>query len=187
MIVSTVASRSSASPDAIETVQELTRQRFNILLLSGDREPVARAIAATLGIQDVTAGITPVQKTKRIHALQAQGHHILMVGDGLNDAPALASANVSMSPSSAIDITQNAADIVFQGEKLSPVLEAIHIAQASRRLVKQNFALAFTYNIIAVPLAMAGSVTPLIAAAAMSSSSIIVILNALRLNRMGKH
>ena len=105
-----------------------------------------------------------------------------MVGDGLNDAPSLASAYISMSPASAMDITQNAADIVFQGDKLKPVLTAWNIAKFSQVLVKQNFALAILYNAIAIPMAIMGYVTPLIAAIAMSSSSLIVIANAMRLN-----
>lgn len=170
--------------DAKEVIEELKQKKFNIVLLSGDRAPAVRAVADTLGITDFSYGVTPIEKTEHINVLKQKGHNILMVGDGLNDAPALASADVSLSPSSAIDIAQNAADIVFQGDRLRPVIEAINIARASVRLVKQNFMLAFLYNIIAVPLAIIGVVTPLIAAIAMSSSSLIVILNAMRLNRM---
>lgn len=127
-----------------------------------------------------------MQKTEKIAALKASGANVLMVGDGLNDAPSLSSATISMSPASAMDITQNAADIVFQGDRLQPVLNALSTAKFSQTLVKQNFLLAILYNVVAIPLAVAGMVTPLIAAIAMSSSSLLVIANAMRLNLNGR-
>lgn len=168
--------------DAKQVVASLRSCGIHTLLLSGDRLEVTRYIAEELGIENFEGELSPVQKTQRIHSLKAAGASVLMVGDGLNDAPSLASATISMSPTSAIDITQNAADIVFQGSKLQPVLTALNTAKFSQELVKQNFALAILYNVVAIPLAVAGMVTPLIASIAMSSSSLLVIANAMRLN-----
>ena len=170
--------------DAKETIATLQRAGIEVLLLSGDRASVTQNIAQTLGITAYEGHLTPVQKTERIKALHARGARVLMVGDGLNDAPSLASATVSMSPASAIDITQNAADIVFQGNKLRPVTIAWRMAQFSQTLVRENFALAILYNLVAIPAAVAGLVTPLIAAITMSSSSLVVMVNAMRLKLM---
>ncbi|MER2520798.1 MAG: heavy metal translocating P-type ATPase [Bdellovibrionales bacterium] len=169
--------------DSREVIAALKKQGYMLTLLSGDREDVAQAVAKELGIEDVRARVTPLDKNNAIESLRKQGKRVLMVGDGLNDAPALAAADVSMSPSSALDITQNAADIVFQGDKLMPVAEALATAKRAHRLVKENFALSLLYNLLAVPLAMVGLVTPLIAAIAMSSSSILVVANAQRVAR----
>jgi Cu2+-exporting ATPase len=150
-------------------------------MLTGDREIVAKTIAAECGIEKIYAQKTPLEKYDVLEELKNKGHKVLMVGDGLNDAPVLVGANVSMAPGTAIDMAQNAADIVFMGDKFSPVLEAYKIAQKTQSLVKQNFGLAVLYNLIAVPLALSGMVTPLIAAIAMSGSSLIVIANSFRL------
>lgn len=169
--------------DAKEVLRELKRQGYAVSLLSGDREQAVANVAASLGLTDYRAHVTPVEKHRIVEELRGQGRHVLMVGDGLNDAAALAVADVSMSPSSALDITQNAADIVFQGEKLAPVLEALNVCKRANRLVKENFALSLGYNVVAVPLAMMGEATPLVAAIAMAGSSILVVANAQRLNR----
>ncbi len=168
--------------DAKAVISSLERSHVHTLLLSGDRHEITQKIATDVGISHFQGGLTPVEKTKIISDLKASEANVLMVGDGLNDAPALSFASVSMSPTSAMDITQNVADIVFQGEKLQPVLTAWRTAILSEKLVRQNFILAIAYNVIAIPMAVAGYVTPLIAAIAMSSSSLLVIMNAMRLN-----
>ena len=151
--------------------------------MSGDRPAAVAPIAAALGISDWQAALKPADKIAAIDALKAEGRRVLMVGDGLNDAPALAAAHVSLSPISAVDLTQAQADAVFLGERLQPVVDALLIARRARRLMLQNLGLAVIYNAVAVPIAIAGLVTPLIAAVAMSGSSLLVTLNALRAER----
>ena len=170
-------------PDARETIDTLKKRGFAVELLSGDREPAVHAAAETLGIAEWRAAARPAEKIARLEELERQGRKVLMVGDGLNDAPALRAAHVSISPADAADVSQTAADFIFQGARLTPLVETVDVAMKSRRLVFQNFGLALAYNAVAVPLAVAGFVTPLVAAIAMSSSSITVIANAMRLSR----
>jgi Cu2+-exporting ATPase len=167
--------------DAAETCAAMRRLGYNLYMLSGDRPQVVSVVAEQLGITQWHAGVAPVGKADFIRSLQAAGHKVLMVGDGMNDAPALTVADVSLSPSTALDIAQNAADIVFQGERLAPVLQALQVSKRTQSLVLQNFLLALLYNMIAIPLAMLGYVTPLVAAVAMASSSVLVVLNAQRI------
>ena len=167
--------------DAGDVVATLKRQGYPVALLSGDRKGVVETIAQQLGIETWLAELKPADKIAWLESRIGEGRKVLMVGDGLNDAPALAAAHASISPASAADISQRAADFVFQGERLTPVLTAMTIARRARAMAMQNFAVAFVYNIVCVPLAMAGLVTPLIAAIVMSSSSILVTANALRL------
>ncbi|HVI51628.1 MAG TPA: heavy metal translocating P-type ATPase metal-binding domain-containing protein [Candidatus Sulfotelmatobacter sp.] len=169
--------------DAAEVVAKLKRRGFKVELLSGDRAGTVAKIAAEVGVADWRAGCSPADKCARLAELAEQGRRVLMVGDGLNDAPALASAHVSMSPSSAVDVSQTAADIVFQGHRLAPVVESLAVSFKAGQLVKQNFGLALCYNLFTIPMAVMGMVTPLIASIAMSTSSVIVIANALRLAR----
>ena len=169
--------------DAGETIAALRARGYKLALLSGDRVETVTAVADALGIAERHACVDPTQKAARLASYAAAGHRVLMVGDGLNDAPALAAAHASLSPASGADIVQIAADAVFQGDRLAPVVELLDTARAARRLVRQNIAFSILYNAVAVPLAMLGMVTPPIAAALMSSSSIVVVLNALRLAR----
>lgn len=167
-------------PDATKTVDGLKQLGMAVHILSGDRQQAVEPIAKALGVADWRAGLTPADKVAMIEAWKAEGRKVLMVGDGLNDAPSLAAASVSMSPISAADLSQAQADAVFLGTSLSPVLSTVRTARRARAIMRQNLWLAIAYNAVAIPVAVAGLVTPLIAAAAMSGSSILVTLNALR-------
>ncbi len=173
-------------PDARTSIEALAAQGISSGILSGDREGPVSSLASRLGIARWAAELTPKAKADFCISLAEQGRKVLMVGDGLNDAPALAAAHVSIAPASAADIGRQAADFVFMHESLEAVPLAINVSRQAGKLIRQNFALAIGYNVIAVPIALTGYATPLIAAIAMSTSSIIVIANALRLNRAGR-
>ncbi|MBT3939384.1 MAG: cadmium-translocating P-type ATPase [Pelagibacterales bacterium] len=168
--------------DAIQVVKNIKAYGIKIILLSGDRYDTVKEVANILDIKEFYFSHSIDMKRKFLENLEIKGHKVLMVGDGLNDAPSLSQAYVSMSPSTAIDITQNAADIVFQGNKLKPIFKIFKMSRYSSFLIKQNFIMAVLYNFIAIPLAIIGYVTPLIAAIAMSCSSIVVIINSFRIN-----
>jgi Cu2+-exporting ATPase len=170
----------SLRPDAVEVVRSLRERGLDLCILSGDRAESVAPVAKALGIESWQARLKPADKIARVEEWKAHGCRVAMIGDGLNDAPSLAAARVSLSPISAADLTQAHADAVFLGEKLKPVLDAIIIARRARSLMIENLRLAMIYNAIAVPVAISGAVTPLIAALAMSGSSLIVTLNALR-------
>jgi P-type Cu2+ transporter len=170
--------------DAATIISELKSAGYAVALLSGDRPDAVDRVAAAVGVDDWQGGVRPDGKYSRLTAMKEQGRRSMMVGDGLNDAPALANGHASMSPSTAVDISQTAADAVFQGDKLAGVTEALKVARAAHRMALQNFGIAILYNLAFVPLAMAGHVTPLVAAVAMSTSSLIVTGNALRLRAM---
>ncbi len=178
------AVRQRLRSDAVDIVAGLKRKGFAIEILSGDRPTAVGHAARMLKIDVWHAGMTPADKIARIGALHAQGRKVLMVGDGLNDAPSLAADDASLSIASAAHVTQTAADAVFLGDRLSPVAAAIMIARRAKRLMRENLLLAVAYNAIAVPIAILGLASPLIAALAMSGSSILVTMNALRANNL---
>ncbi|MBV5271775.1 MAG: cadmium-translocating P-type ATPase [Afipia sp.] len=171
---------SDLRPDVRQSIAAVSSQGCHVEIMSGDRHEPVRRLSAALEVPYL-AGVSPAGKTKHIAKLTASGRRVLMVGDGLNDTPALAAAHASMAPASAADVSRNAADLVFLRDSLTAVPQAIAVARNAGQLVRQNLVLAVGYNAIAVPIAILGHVTPLIAAVAMSASSLIVIANALRL------
>jgi len=168
-------------PGAADAVKALQQAGKSVLLISGDTTGAVETLAKRLGIADWVSEALPDDKVARIKHLGDQGHKVLMVGDGLNDTAALSAAHVSISPASALDAARVASDIVLLGQDLTPIAEACDTARRATRRIRENFRIATVYNLIAVPLAVAGLATPLIAALAMSASSITVSLNALRL------
>jgi len=169
-------------PDAGPAIDALRAEGISPTILSGDRAEAVAPVARALGMTAQT-GMTPQDKLAAIARQAAAGHRVLMIGDGLNDGPALAAGYASMAPGSASDVGKNAADCIFLGDRMMPVVQTIRMARRTQAIVRQNFVLAIGYNVIAVPLAFLGLVTPLVAAIAMSGSSLIVVGNALRLKR----
>lgn len=168
---------------AARTIADLRRLGLRPVLLSGDAAGPVAAVARAAGLDDAQAGLSPQGKAAWLDDARARGHRTLMVGDGLNDAAAVASADVSIAIASGVDATRAAADMILTGGDLGAIPRAVEVARQARRRIIENFGVAFAYNTVAVPLAVAGQVTPLAAAIAMSSSSILVSLNALRLAR----
>ncbi|TNC51483.1 cadmium-translocating P-type ATPase [Rubellimicrobium rubrum] len=177
----TFAFADSLRPGAEALVAALARQGMDLHLVSGDVAGAVEGLAQRLGIPSWTAGAKPEEKAAYVKALAAQGRRVLMVGDGLNDTAALAEALVSVSPASALDAARAASDIVLMGRDIAPVEDALRIARQSVRRIRENFWLSAGYNVVSVPIALIGLATPLLAALAMSISSVTVTLNALRL------
>ncbi len=171
--------------DAREALANLRKLGITASIISGDNAEAVAGVARETGLTG-QAGASPADKQDAIARLQGAGHKVLMVGDGLNDGPALAAADASMAPGSASDVGMQAADLVFVQDSLSALPRAVRAARATMRVVRQNFALAIGYNVLAVPLAIAGYVTPLVAALCMSLSSLIVVANSLRLVRAAR-
>lgn len=168
-------------PDAAQAIARLTNLGLDLEIVSGDRSRAVETAARQLGIDHWTAEATPQQKVERLERLQAAGKRVLMIGDGLNDAAALALAHASAAPGGALDISQSAADAVYSGG-LSALPGLITASRTAKSVMLQNFTFAALYNLVAVPIAIMGHATPLVAAIAMSASSIIVCLNAIRIN-----
>ena len=170
-------------PDAPDTLAALRRLGLDIALVSGDSRSAVAAVATTLGIEDVHFECTPQQKLAVIEAAQRRGHRVVMIGDGINDAPVLAGADTSVAPAHGALLAQTNADVIMVGDSLRPLTTAVEMSRRTMRIVRQNLAWAIVYNTLALPLAAAGLVPPWAAAIGMSTSSLVVVMNALRLNR----
>jgi Cu+-exporting ATPase len=170
-------------PTSHEAMTRLTAMGFDTVMLTGDGEKSARSIAGQAGVHTVISGVVPADKARRVHELQAGGLVVAMVGDGINDAPALAQADVGIAMGTGTDVAMEAADITLMRGDLRTLVDAILLSRHMRRIIVQNFFWAFVYNVIGIPLAAAGMLNPMVAAAAMAFSSVSVVSNSLRLRR----
>ena len=173
--------RDHEKPDAKMFLTHLKQRLLNVVVLSGDKSEIVHDLASRLGIDNFKSQLTPESKLAFIKQKQNEGDVVLMLGDGLNDAPALSLADVSIAPATATDISQSSADLILIKSDLLPIIAALDTSKKACTLIKQNLIFAAIYNIVTVPIALAGGLTPLIAAVLMSSSSILVMLNAQRL------
>ena len=169
--------------DAPALLQACKRRGWKTVLLSGDSSPMVGEIARQLGIESAHGGMTPTDKLNHLQRLQDEGHRVLMLGDGVNDAPVLAAADISVAMGSATDLAKTSADAVLLSNRLDSLAQAFVVARRSRRIIIENLAWASLYNGLVLPFAAIGWVTPLWAALGMSASSLLVVLNALRLAR----
>jgi Cu2+-exporting ATPase len=170
-------------PGAGDALAHLRAQGVKITILSGDATQTVAAVAAELGVADHRGGMTPEDKHAYLQAMQAQGETVAMVGDGVNDAPVLAQAHVSVAMGGGTDLARGQADVVLLSDDPRHLAAGVALARRALSIIRQNLWWAFTYNVVAIPLAMAGWITPWMAGIGMSASSLLVVLNALRLQK----
>jgi Cu+-exporting ATPase len=183
VVLGLVSVTDRVKPDAERAVSRLREMGLQVELVSGDREASARAIAAIAGIDVIRAEAFPADKVTEVERLKRAGKHVVFVGDGINDAPALAAAHVGIAMGTGTDVALAAADMTLLGGSLEAVADALDLARRTYRIIGQNLVWAFAYNVMMIPLAVVGVLTPTWAAAAMAGSSVSVVLNALRLRR----
>ena len=173
-------------PDAAETVRRFRHLGLDVAMVTGDHATTARAIAERAGIDRVMADVPPEGKVDEVRRLRSGGRRVAFVGDGINDAPALAAASVGIAMGGGTDVALAAADVNVLGGSLGAVADALGLARRTYRIIRQNLVWAFGYNVIMIPLAVVGVLDPMLAASAMALSSVSVVLNALRLRGFGK-
>ena len=170
--------------DSLHAIQRLQQQNIDVVIMSGDQQSVVDYIAKQLGIKKAFGGLSPRDKAEQIQKLKDLGHVVAMVGDGINDAPALAAANVSFAMKSGSDIAEQTASATLMQHSVNQLVDALFIARTTLKNIKQNLFFALIYNILGIPLAAFGFLNPVIAGAAMAMSSISVLMNALRLKKV---
>jgi len=179
--IGVLAVSDTLKPGAAETVSRIRRLGMDIELVSGDRPSAARSMAGRAGIHDFVAGVLPDGKVEEVKRRQASGGRVAFVGDGINDAPALAQADVGIALATGTDVAVEAGDVTLVSKDIGAVADALEIARRTYRVIEQNLVWAFGYNVVMIPLAIAGALTPGWSVAAMSLSSLSVVTNALRL------
>ena len=179
--VGALALEDQPRPDAAEAIKRLSALVKEVWLLTGDNRRTAEAVASAVGIKDVMSEVLPEAKASQVSQLQARGRRVLMAGDGINDAPALAQADVGIAVGGGADIALQAADVTLLRSDLGAVADAVLLGRATFANIKQNLFFAFVYNTLGIPLAAAGLLSPILASAAMALSSVSVVTNALRL------
>lgn len=176
-----ISLKDEPKPDAAQAIERLRQLGIDVTMITGDNQSTAESVAKTVGIRNVISGVLPADKVEEIQKLRRAGRVVAMAGDGINDAPALAAADVGMAMAAGTDIAAESASVVLMRSDLMSVVKAIEISRHTFSIIRQNLFWAFAYNVAAVPLAMAGVLSPIVAAAAMAASSVTVVMNSLRL------
>lgn len=184
VLIGIIAVADTLKPEAAEAIATLRKEGVQVVLLTGDNQRTAQAIAKQLGIEQVIAEVLPADKARVIQNLQKQGEVVAMVGDGVNDAPALAAADIGIAIGSGSDVAKETGGIILVKDDVREVVAGIRLSRATMRKIKQNLFWAFIYNTIGIPVAALGYLNPIIAAAAMALSSLSVIVNSALLKRV---